>query len=205
MKTKKNRQFFLVLVPHRDIRLEIQKHSYSLFQGNYTNMYSFPLVAPLASLSQELDKDELKHLARSLREAANWGKIHVGRTSVTAFPTGAEEMALFGPTLELDISQIFTRSHKEHGVHGVHGKIKTLFSPTVMGICLVPKDNEQQVRVRTEGTSLCGSWLNPLGFRAAALANMSWQPVQTDNEIMYKWKIGKLYWLPNQKKGQKSH
>jgi len=189
---KKSRSIYLVLVPHRDIRQKVQKYSDSLVKNSFTGIYTFPCVAPLASLSQPLNNDELKHFAHFLREATGWGKITAAETAFTPFPSGTDDMALFGPCLDINISEFFTqRRREEEGGGNYSSKIITLFSPIVIGTCLIPEYHKQQLRVTP--------WLNPLelSFRAAAVANMSWQPVQIDGEAAFKWKIGKLSWLQN--------
>jgi len=181
MKTVKNRQKFLVLVPHKDIRGILHKECIS---GTYT----FPLVAPLASLSKPLSADELKNMARSLREANGMDKFDLTDLTSAAFPTGDDEMELYGPCLKINIPEI-TGSAVQ--------KIINKFSPVIIGACLIPKDNKEQVRFGSCG--MCGSWLNSsseLSFRAAAVANMYWQPAQLNNEKGFKWKIDKLFWLP---------
>jgi len=183
MKTAKSRQNFLVLVPHRDTRGILHKE-------NISGSYTFPLVAPLASLSKPLSADELKHTARSLREANGMDKFYLTDFTSVAFPTGDGEMELFGSCLKINILEI-TGSAVQ--------KIIKIFSPLVIGTCLIPKDNKEQVRFGSCG--MCGSWLNSsseLSFRAAAIANMYWQPAQLNNEKGFKWKIGKLVWLPKQ-------
>jgi hypothetical protein len=97
MKTKKNKQFFLVFVPHRDIRQELEKNTSFFNISNLGGMYTFPRVAPLFSLSKELEIEELKQIALSLREFSGWGKINATQTSITTFPSGSDDMALFGP------------------------------------------------------------------------------------------------------------
>ena len=186
METKKNKQVFLVLVPHRDIRLELQKYSDLLFKNGLTGVYTFPQVAPLASVSRSLNTDELKLVAGSLRKTAGDDKFNITEASTCAFPAGEEEMTLFGQVLELN---------NRDALSFTSTKIKYFFSQIIFGVCLIPKTHKQQAR-----DGLCGSWSNPQNsFRAAAIANMSWKPVKQDGEIAYMWKIGKLTWLP--KKG----
>ena len=183
---KKDKHIFLVLVPHRDIRTELQKYYDSMFKNNLAGVlaaYSFPCVVPLAGLSKPFNTDELKNFARSLREAAQGDKFNVTEASTCAFPAGGEETALFGQGLELNNSNLLSVSNS---------KIITLLSPTIIGACLMPKNCKQQVHA-----GLCGSRSYPqISFRAAAVANMFWKPINLDGGIRYKWKIGKLCWLP---------
>jgi len=209
-----DKQIFLVLVPHKDVRSQLQKYSDKLFKTTARSVYNFPWVAPLAALSRSLNTDELKHLARSLREITAGEKIRSECTQTVVFPAGKKEMTLFGPRLDLDNLKFLTLRHKEHEgkyeIDNYSSKIKSIFSPIITGIFLTQKDIEQQLH--DTDTSSCGSWLKnndlpmppKLSFRAAALSNMYWQPFKTDAQsggaIGYKWKIGELHWLPMVKK-----
>ena len=185
---KKDKQIFLVLVPHRDIRIKLQKYSDLLYKNSLTEVsaaefpaYSFPCIAPLASLSRSLNEDELKTFARSLRETTGWEKINITEASTCPFPI-SEGTALFGPALDLNVSRLSISS----------SKIKNFFFPIIIGSCLIPKTNKQQL----SGLCAFASSQEKTAFRAAAIANMYWKPVKLDGEIAYKWKIGKLCWLP---------
>jgi len=183
------KMWILAVVPHRDARGVLRKHSEKLMGEGITGVYCFPWAAPIARLSKPLTPDELKQCARILREAtgANNGKFSAGEAASCPFPArkNAASSVLFGPRLDLEIpAGIFCN---------VTQKIKSLFSPLIIGAFLMPKDHEAQFR---DSMSL----REKLEFRAAAVANMSWQPVQIDTddggEIAYKWKIEKLRWLP---------
>ena len=180
METKKNRQIYLVLVPHRDLRTVLQKKINSQIESGLKGVYRFPLAAPLARLSKALNADELKQIAKSLRHTIGKNKLRVNETAVTEFN---EDMTLFGLRLELPCK--WTES--------ILSPCREFF-PAVIGTYLLPKNTQ-------EPALLSGFIKNDdeefsLSFRAAAVANMSWQPVKEKNEIYFKWKIGKLYWLP---------
>ena len=183
METKKNRQFFLVLIPHRDARGILRKNSESFFKEEYSQVYTFPWVAPLASLSKPLKADELKHAARSLREANGMDKFNLTDFASAAFPTGSGEMELFGPCLKINIPETTGSAAK---------KIIKNFSPVIIGSCLIPKDNKEQF---CGSNSLLNSYCEA-SFRAAAVANMHWQPGKLNNEKGFKWEIDTLTWLP---------
>ena len=187
---KKDKQILLVLVPHRDIRAELKKYSCSVYKNILTGIlasklpaYSFPWAAPLAALSKPFKTDELKNIARSLRAAAKDNKFYISETSTCAFPAGEEEMTLLGQKLELKEWDTLSFSSS---------KIEYFFSPIMIGSCLITKARKQQL------CDLCSSAPSQesKGFRAAAIANMFWKPVNLDGETAYKWKIGKLCWLP---------
>jgi len=185
MDTKKNRQFFLVLVPHQDARAELQKYSDSMIKNGLSGVYSFPHAAPLASLLKPLNVNELKQTARSLRDYAGKEKFLAAETSVCEFNTGGEKMNLFGPRLNLkNPLNVYNNGHKKID------KFDSFFSEVIIGSFLLPKTSEQsrillQLQINKE-----------ISFRAAAIANMAICPVTINDESGYKWKIGKLCWLP---------
>ena len=172
-----DKKIFLTLVPHQDTRQELRKHSDLLLNTGITGIYPFPLAAPLAVLSKPLNPDELKQIAHGIRANIGTGKITAKETSAVTIPTGKEDMTLFGLKLDLDLSEIF--------------KINNQIIPSVIGYFLVPKTNEQQLCAFASLRDAHFQY-NELSFRAAAIANMSWQPIQDS----FKYKIGKLCWLP---------
>jgi hypothetical protein len=202
---KKRTQVFLVLVPHRDIRVELRKHSDTLIKNGLTGVYPFPLAAPLASLSKPLYANELKYITQTLRLTTAGEKINVIENSTTSFYKKNDNMALFGSRLDLDFSNLIIhrrfeyREQKDELSDSLSKKLKTIFAPIVIGSFLVPETHKLQVQD--------SSWFNNLNlpppallsFRAAAVANMFWQSVESKGEIFYKWKIDKLNWLPKAK------
>ena len=178
---KQPAQVFLVFVPHRDTRQELKKYSDTLIKNGLNGVYGFPQAVPLAELSEPLTADELKHFARFLRETIGKDKINTSKPTITTFPVNWKEMALFGPELNLNIPANTLNSKK------------TVFSysPLIIGTFLIPEAKEN-LRI---SIPLCED-LNCLSFRAAAVANMFWQPFKKDGETCFRWKIGKLCWLP---------
>lgn len=171
---------FLVLVPHRDIRLALRKYSDMLFKAKFTGSYHFPWVAPLAAISRPLSTEELKHCARSIREAAG-GKILAHEAAAASFPAG-EGTLLFGPRLDLSILP------DSLGGGESAAKITSIFSPPVIGSCLLSSGECETSTIPSPA---------PLSSRAAAVANMIWRPLRRGGTVIgYKWKIGKLIWLP---------
>jgi hypothetical protein len=194
METENTRvQTFLVLVPHRDARTELRKYSDLLIKAGLTGVYNFPYTAPLASLSQALNNTELKNIAHALREAAGNNKIFTEENDVAVFPNYKKDLTLTGPRLKITIPQKVFDSTIE--------KIDTVFSSIIAGCFLIP---ELITDFRIDNNKLNILRETPcekLGFRAAAVANMHWRHLQINGEIFYKWKIGKLCWLPHPKKG----
>jgi len=206
---------FLVLVPHQDMRLELRKYCDSLKKIELKGVYPFPLAAPLAVLSKPLNPDELKNTARLLRNTLGANKIYTGKPSALEIPTGKKDMTLLGLKIDLDIQELFTqrhgeysefqtRRHEDHGAHGEDMKDYNFISPLVLGTLLIPKIFKLKNNTCSFGS--CGSWLNlnklpsppKLSFRAAAIANMTWEASGSDEngEAIFEYKIGKLCWLP---------
>jgi hypothetical protein len=195
----------LVLVPHRDARLLLQKWSGALFAAGLPGAWSFPWVAPLALLSGSLSPGELKHCALVLREQSlaggNNGKIKTGPALSAAFPEGCPcGGAVFGPVLELAVPG-------EAFAANTAGKITRRFSPPVLGAALVCGSAGENRAV----PPLPALFFGPpaLSFRAAALAQMICRPMLTGDGVLpgcgcsFEWKIGKLYWLPPVKRDRR--
>ncbi|MCL2210898.1 MAG: hypothetical protein FWB95_03130 [Treponema sp.] len=191
MKTDKTKaSIFLVLVPHNDARGEIRKYSQSLFKNGFKGVYGFPNAVPIASLSKPLNSDELKYIAKSIRTAAAGEKFKTLETACASFLSDENSLTVFGPRLNFNITQDM---FADTGL-----KIKTLISPLIVGSWLIPKTSEQHVHARANAGSQSYPPFYPFpetSFRAAAVANMFWRPVNENEEIVYKWKIGKLSWL----------
>jgi len=184
METKKKRkQTFLVLVPHRDVRIELRKHCDLLIKNGLRDVYNFPYVTPLASLSQALTPFELKQVANSLRETIGSEKILTKGDAVTAFPSYENILTLCGPHLNITIPQNLVSNLL---------KINSLFSAFVIG-CFLAKDKKINIPLKFPHKKI--------EFRAAAVANMYWQSFQSNGEIYYKWEIDKIFWLPRPQKG----
>jgi hypothetical protein len=186
METEKKRTYkFLVLAPHRDIRIELQKNCDSAikaaFKAQLAEAYTFPRVTPLVSLSRALEDGELKQIARSLREKTGKNKIFTQEDAVVPFPCDEKNLVLSGPRLDIDIPRDFFKN--------ISKIINYCFPSFVIG-CFLKTENNTKLNVS------CETPRKKLGFRAAAVANMYWKTLQIDGEICYKWKIGKLFWLP---------
>jgi len=180
---------FLVLVPHRDIRVELLKNSDSALKAalktQLEGTYTFPRVTPLASLSQALKDGELKQIARSLRKKIGKNKIFLYEDTVIPFPCDQNNLVLSGPRLDIEKIEDFFKN--------ISKKVNYFFPSFVIGCFLKSKNN-------TNLNVSCETPRKKSGFRAAAVANMYWKTLQIDGEICYKWKIGKLFWLPRPKR-----
>jgi len=181
METKKTQtNKFLVLVPHRDIRVELKKYCDFKLKEGLTGVYNFPLVTPIASLSQALNDGELKQIANLLRKSIGKNKISAGETSAIAFSYDKKELSLYGKRLDITPQDISLSGEK---------KINYIFPSFVIG-CFLKDENNAKLDILNENPQ------KKLEFRAAAVANMYWKTLQDNGEIYFKWKIGKLFWLP---------
>jgi hypothetical protein len=180
----------LVLVPHRDFRLPLRAWSASLFSAGLPGAWSFPWVSPLALLRRPASGEELKSLAKALRqEVQRSGRAFLcGPPASVPFPSGlfgaepafAEPAFLYGPALNIDLSA---------GIFEPAGKaVICPFTLPVIGAAL-------------HYGSLPAALPSPpeISFRAAALANMHYSPLpgSVKREChSFEWSIGTLHWLP---------
>jgi hypothetical protein len=171
---------FLALVPHRDTRLPLRAWSASLFAAGLEGAWSFPWVIPLAQMDRPLTSEELKDLARALRQEINQagGKLTADPQVQSAL---FGEVSVYGPSLMLNFSDNFYKM--------ASSAITRRLSPLVLGAALLygalPEDIPDPPQI---------------SFRAAALANMDCRflPLGDGGKGSYliEWKIGKLHWLP---------
>ena len=192
--TRRKTMQFLALVPHRDTRLQLRAWSASLFGAGLDGAWSFPHVAPLAVLNRPLLRDELKSLARALREYINNtalnGEISGGKfiarppAAIVSAGDSSIKISIFGTVLQPYICNDFFEP--------VAGAVLNLFSPPVIGSALVQADSDI--------TALPAP--PEISFRAAALANMSFCPIPAERRSPYsfEWKIDALHWLPKKQK-----
>ena len=192
----------LVLVPHREVRLAVQKWCAELFNSGLSGAWSFPPVVPLALLSRPVPASELKQCAAllSAHNTSNQSKIKSSAPGYSAFPPEDSEneisgkMSVFGLALELSIPGSLSSLIENKAAHW--------FSPPVLGAALVLKNADSEKNEITE--KICRIQPPQLLFRAAALAHMSYKPlsvysVHAGSIYSYQWKIGPLYWLPRQR------
>jgi hypothetical protein len=167
----------LAFIPHRDVRISLRVWSASLFSGGMSGAWSFPWVMPIAALNRPLSDSELKSRAHMLRREIDLvgGKFTTDQLTVAAI---SDNVSVFGPTVNIGLSDSFFAFDDN--------AIDKRISPLVIGAALHQADAPPLV--------------NPpqISFRAAALANMSFRPLPSDenNNFSFEWEIGKLYWLP---------
>ena len=193
----------LVLVPHRDARLEFQKWSAALFSAGMSDAYSFPCVAPIAALSEPLSHEELKTCALALRKLISNGndsKPHDGKlhTEEAARLDLQNTDVLFGLKLNLNINDNFFNDC--YGEKSRSNIFLHVFSPVLIGVCIKQTvcqkpgsdpDNPQLFFEKNNDT------LPRISFRAAALANMSIRAIDGFSPGSYEWIIKKPCWLPS--------
>jgi hypothetical protein len=162
----------------------MRNHCKVLLKAGLSGVYQFPLVVPLFSLSASLDDNKLKQIARIIKKSAGKKKIAVTNFSNTVFPAGKDDTVLFGYHLDL----IHSLEISDNAVFGITRHL----TPAVAGTFLISGNhiNESQKRILQE--TPCEKF----EFRAAAVANMTWQPFTTGSDTGYKWNIGRLFWLP---------
>jgi hypothetical protein len=202
LKTPEKRYLrLLVLLPHRDKRRELEAWSAKLFASGFEGAWSFPHVCPLAILSRPFSRDERKEAARRFRELVSDGdKFHTGPVEVINL---AEGLSVFGPALTVDPSPDSPEKMKDAlSMNPGAGKILRIVPRFVLGCGLAGREG-----LRTTGetgyfsdSSFPG--LPSLHFRAAALANMSIDPLE--GEFSFHWEIGELSWLPSPKRSAES-
>jgi hypothetical protein len=103
----------------------------------------------------------------------------------------AEGLSIFGPVLASGSADTPEKMkdalHKNPGA----GKIIRIAPRFVLGCGLIGKETSA-----VDQTTFPG--LPSLNFRAAALANMSLDPLE--GEFSFRWEIGELSWLPSPEK-----
>jgi len=209
MKTQQYR--FLVLVPHPEIRQKIRAWSERLYSAGLWGAWSFPHAAPLALLSRALNPAELKRCASLLRTENPGSGNSTGNCTIRSLAPARSalngDVDIFG--LELDI-------HTERLEQSLAvGKILRRLSPPVLGAALVPKTCDEcppsptftaQAHTGAHRNDVSPMVEHPrLVFSAAALANMSFEPLPSSSphagrNYSFRWKIGRLYWLPSAKR-----
>jgi hypothetical protein len=171
----------LALVPHRDARLPLREWSASLFAAGVPGAWSFPWVAPLALLKRPLSTEELKSLARALRQHINdkGGKFVIGPPIVSPLPVylNGETASVLGPALSTELPGDFFSAIDEAVIRRT--------APLVIGSALISMPHAPLMNDLPAPPQI--------SFHAAALANMIYHETE-DN--FFEWKIGPPQSLP---------
>ena len=95
---------FIVLVPHRDSLGRFQAYRAKLFAEGFCGAHSFPLCAPIASVARAFTAEELKALARNIREqCADSGKIFTVNGADNGAKSGA---SIAGAAFLIELSDL---------------------------------------------------------------------------------------------------
>ena len=190
---------FIILIPHRDARKPLYEYRRKLFAAGVFGAHSFPLAAPLASVSRPFTREELKELGRNLRNISpKFIATNLTNQLRQRFGDQKSELSFFGPVMNLPAKEeIFPQTAK--------GKILSIFFPPVLCAALVEdkllktphgdhRDTKEVLEISTEK-------LPDLSFRAAALTNLAMRPLSSGAPpYSFEWKISPLVWLPAAKK-----
>lgn len=208
---------FIVLIPHRDTGRLLEEYRTRLFSLGFNGAFSFPSAAPLAAVSEPFSVNELKELARNIRNLTKEhnGKILSSGTAASgpAFFTHGSgslpdteksgQISFFGPALNIPVTQeLIPPTAKE--------KILRLFSSPVLCAALTEEN------LRVSGPGPAGSRPRctapeeartlpeapALSFRAAALTNLAIRPMSGGEAgYSYEWKMDPPVWLPKNPNG----
>lgn len=180
---------FIVLIPHRDTVKTLEAYRRRLFCAGIMGAYSFPLAAPLGTVSRPFTGEELKTLARSLRAvtAADGrnGKITIRERGV--LPSPLHGTVFFG--LTLDLSPV-------GGFLAPDVPLDIAWFPSIVlctGVLSINADSAEEPLPDIPPPSCF--------FRAAMVANMVIRPLSSGAAgYSFEWKIGVPVWLPKYRK-----
>ena len=184
---KKETYRYIILIPHRDFLRPLYGYRAKLFSMGFPGAWSFPMAAPLASVSRHFSTNELKELGRNTRDLTKGtdGKILCSGNAHAKFTTNMEEdISFFGVPLNLLVEEtMFPKTART--------KILDIFSPPVLCAALLASNERPPSE---EGPAL--------SFRAASLANLAIRPLESGAAgYSFEWKMGPFIWLPKYKGG----
>jgi hypothetical protein len=219
---KKEVYHSIIIVPHRDSLKPLEEYRAKLFAAGFPGAFSFPMAAPLASVSRPFRVDELKVLGRNIRELTNKtdGKILCSGSAITKFTTENTEEERRPPTSNLRFA---ARGHgdKEEGNLRNYTDEEEWKGLSFFGVPLnllveevvFPQTAKAKILDIFSPPALCTALLAPdekppseegpaISFRAASLANLAISPLESGAAgYSFEWKIGPLVWLPKYKGG----
>jgi hypothetical protein len=192
----------LVLIPHRDTRKPLRAWSGKLFAAGLAGAWSFPWAAPLACLSRFLSAGELRNAACALRELSGGGdgKFWARSPAASPFPAFFVPPQAGGPPAVYGLR--LEPGGFEHILPGgAASKVIRWFSPPVLGAALTDAAGPETGAAPDVLSSSPPPDPPVLSFRAAALANMIFSPLEGgDRACSFEWRVGPLRWLPSVKK-----
>ena len=178
---------FIILIPHRDALKSLEEYRQRLFSIGVSGAHSFPPAAPIAHVSRPFSREELKGLARNIREltGGNEGKILSAGTAIVHCPYNMKYFSFFGPVLSLSSNEgLFPEAARNKLLH--------IFLPPVLCAAIVGSD------VNSAGANPLSEEAPSISFRAASLANLAIRPLK-EGDYSFEWKIGPPVWLPKHK------
>jgi len=200
-KTKETRRF-IILVPHRDSLKPLEEYRRRLFAAGFCGAYSFPAAAPLVMVSRSFSREELKELARSIRERTGETDGKIESTSSCGWcgswlnqlkiSSTQEYLSFFGPCLDFPLDEsLFPQTAKD----------KILYIPPSPVLCAALADSGLlPAEANRSGESPVFEETPVLSFRAAYLANLAIRPLAGgDPDYSFEWRIGPPVWLPKYK------
>jgi hypothetical protein len=138
----------------------------------------------LALLNRPLEKAELKSTAAELRKNLGADKIvPAGQAEYSGWDNGetAGGVRFFGAVMEMP-APVFPPD-----------AVVQLYTKPILAPAIITNENPDSACI----TNNIDSKVAPeFSFRAAALANLTLQPVHY-NQISFTWNMGPLFWLPH--------
>lgn len=169
---------FVALIPHRDALKPLEEYRRGLFAAGFPGAHSFPLAAPLASVSRPFSRDELKELAGNIRglTVGAGGKIQGGETAFAR----CGPFSFLGVALDFPIEEsLFPRAAQE----------KIIAALPFPALCAALAGPGEESRALGHAP--------PLSFRAAFAANLALRPLPCGGRgYSFEWIIGPPAWLP---------
>ena len=226
---KKEAYRFIVLIPHRDSLRPLEEYRVRLFATGFPGAWSFPMAAPLASVSHFFSGDELKGLGRNIRELTKEtdGKILCSGSVLAKFTMEENKPRSYTEGTEEERRRPLTgaqgygdrkeekRTLTEAQGHGEKEDI-SFFGPQLnfhIEESLFPQMARVKIINIISPPVLCAALLAPeemppseegpgISFRAASLANLAIRPLESGAaNYSFEWRIGPLIWLPKYKGG----
>jgi hypothetical protein len=175
----------IVLIPHRDYAKLLEAYKKGLFSAGIIRACSFPMLAPLATVSRAFKKEELKDLACALRKLSakhgREGKITAKKLGVLTYPP--ENLSLIGLELDLQAPDL------------THEALIQRFPSLLLCAGLVSQGDLPRLQEKQASAPLPP----PSFFRAAMIANMVLRQLDAGAAgYSFEWKIGEPVWLPKQ-------
>ena len=184
---------FVVLIPQSDLLKSFHEYSTKLFAASFAGALSFPIVAPLASVSTPFTGEELQSLAQEIRRLSLdlGGRIQSSGAAPAKICT--EDLSFLGVQLNIgtavfDIGN--TEGNESLFPETARRKLREVFSPPALCAAIVPS---HEVPSCVHDLPCAPA----LSFRSAAVSNFTVRPLPSgEPACSFEWRIGPLVWLP---------